>query len=173
MPVPVIASGGVGTLDHLVEGVREGHATAVLAASIFHFGTFPIAEAKAHLAAAGVPVRPSGRMPLDARSATALGAALWATIEARRGASPDSSYTAKLLAAGPAGVARKLGEEALEAIIEAVRGDTAALTRESADVLYHLLVLWAAAGLSPDAVAAELTQREGASGIEEKRGRKN
>ena len=99
-------------------------------------------------------------------------ARLWATIEARRGASPDSSYTAKLLAAGPQGVARKLGEESLEAIIEAVKGDTAALTRESADVLYHLLVLWEAAGLSPDAVAAELTRREGVSGIDEKRGRK-
>jgi cyclase len=57
VPVPVIASGGVGALDHLVEGVREGHAAAVLAASIFHFGTFRIAEAKRHLAAAGLPVR--------------------------------------------------------------------------------------------------------------------
>jgi phosphoribosyl-ATP pyrophosphohydrolase len=100
-------------------------------------------------------------------------ARLWATIEARRGASPDSSYTAKLLAAGPAGAARKLGEETLEAIIEAVKGDKSALTRESADVLYHLLVLWEAAGLSPDDVAAELTRREGTSGIEEKRGRKS
>jgi imidazole glycerol-phosphate synthase subunit HisF len=53
----VIASGGVGTLDHLVEGIRDGHATAVLAASIFHFGTYRIAEAKAHLRAAGIPVR--------------------------------------------------------------------------------------------------------------------
>ena len=58
VPVPVIASGGVGTLDHLVAGVREGGATGVLAASIFHFGTHTIAEAKAHMAAAGVPVRP-------------------------------------------------------------------------------------------------------------------
>ena len=55
--VPVIASGGVGTLDHLVEGIRDGHATAVLAASIFHFGTWRIGEAKARLAAAGIPVR--------------------------------------------------------------------------------------------------------------------
>ena len=55
--VPVIASGGVGTLDHLVEGIRDGHATAVLAASIFHFGTFTIAEAKAHMAAAGLAMR--------------------------------------------------------------------------------------------------------------------
>ncbi len=57
VPVPVIASGGVGTLDHLVEGVRDGHASAVLAASIFHFGEHSIAEAKAHMAAAGIPVR--------------------------------------------------------------------------------------------------------------------
>jgi cyclase len=56
--IPVIASGGVGTLDHLVEGVRDGHATAVLAASIFHFGEYTIAQAKAHMAAAGIPVRP-------------------------------------------------------------------------------------------------------------------
>ena len=55
--IPVIASGGVGTLDHMVEGVRDGHASAVLAASIFHFGTFSIPETKAHMAAAGVPVR--------------------------------------------------------------------------------------------------------------------
>ena len=55
--IPVIASGGVGTLDHLVEGITEGHASAVLAASIFHFGTFTIGQAKAHMAAAGIPVR--------------------------------------------------------------------------------------------------------------------
>ena len=57
VPVPVIASGGVGTLDHLVEGVTEGHASAVLAASIFHFGTYSIAQAKAHMAKAGIPMR--------------------------------------------------------------------------------------------------------------------
>jgi cyclase len=56
--VPVIASGGVGTLDHLVEGIRDGHATAVLAASIFHFGTFTIGQAKAHMLKAGLPMRP-------------------------------------------------------------------------------------------------------------------
>lgn len=55
--IPVIASGGVGTLDHLVEGITEGHASAVLAASIFHFGEYTIAEAKNHMAAAGIPVR--------------------------------------------------------------------------------------------------------------------
>jgi len=61
VPIPVIASGGVGTLDHLVEGIRDGHASAVLAASIFHFGTYSINEAKEHLAAAGIPVRRTDR----------------------------------------------------------------------------------------------------------------
>jgi len=59
VPVPVIASGGVGTLEHLVEGVRDGHATAVLAASIFHFGEYSIAEAKDYMRKAGIPVRPA------------------------------------------------------------------------------------------------------------------
>ena len=57
VPVPVIASGGVGTLDHLVQGIRDGHAAAVLAASIFHFGTHTIGEAKRHLSANGIPMR--------------------------------------------------------------------------------------------------------------------
>lgn len=65
--VPVIASGGVGTLDHLVEGVRDGHASAVLAASIFHFGTYTLAEAKAHLRAAGIPVREDAEVSADVR----------------------------------------------------------------------------------------------------------
>jgi cyclase len=57
VPVPVIASGGVGNLDHLVAGIRDGHATAVLAASIFHFGEFTVRQAKAHMAKAGLPMR--------------------------------------------------------------------------------------------------------------------
>jgi cyclase len=72
--VPVIASGGVGTLDHLVQGVREGHASAVLAASIFHFGTYSMAEAKAHMAAAGVPVRIEAPAPATAGHGAAKGA---------------------------------------------------------------------------------------------------
>ena len=59
VPIPVIASGGVGTLDHLVEGVTSGHASAVLAASIFHFGTYTISETKTFMASAGVPMRPA------------------------------------------------------------------------------------------------------------------
>jgi cyclase len=64
IPVPLIASGGVGTLDHLVEGIRDGHATAVLAASIFHFGEFSIQQARAHMAAAGIPMRPENLLPI-------------------------------------------------------------------------------------------------------------
>ncbi|HLY44276.1 MAG TPA: phosphoribosyl-ATP diphosphatase [Stellaceae bacterium] len=107
--------------------------------------------------------------------ADALGEALerlWRVIEARRGADPDTSYTAKLFSRGRAKIAQKLGEEAVEAVIEAVRGDASALIGESADVLYHLLVLWADMGISPADVAAELARREGVSGIAEKRGRR-
>ena len=63
VPIPVVASGGVGTLDHMVEGITEGHASAVLAASIFHFGTFTIGQTKAHMAASGVPVRDAPQAP--------------------------------------------------------------------------------------------------------------
>jgi len=103
-----------------------------------------------------------------------LGAALarlWQVIDSRRNADPAVSYTARLLARGRAKVAQKFGEEAVEAVIESVTGDRDALTRESADVLYHLLVLWAAAGLDPDDIAAELTRREGVSGVDEKKKR--
>jgi phosphoribosyl-ATP pyrophosphohydrolase len=98
---------------------------------------------------------------------------LWRVIESRRGADPATSYTAKLFARGTAKIAQKLGEEAVEAVIEGVRGDRVALIGESADVLYHLLVLWAACGVTPADVAAELlARREGVSGIAEKKGRR-
>jgi phosphoribosyl-ATP pyrophosphohydrolase len=98
---------------------------------------------------------------------------LWQVIQSRRGADPESSYTARLFARGRAKIAQKLGEEAVETIIEGVGDNPAALVGESADLLYHLLVLWAAAGVSPAEVAAELTRREGTSGIAEKRARAN
>ena len=94
-----------------------------------------------------------------------------ASSNSRRGADPQTSYTAKLFARGRGKIAQKLGEEAVEAVIEAVRGDRATLVGESADLLYHLLVLWADAGVTPADIAAELTRREGASGLAEKRGR--
>ena len=98
---------------------------------------------------------------------------LWRVIEARRGADPETSYTARLFARGNAKIAQKLGEEAVEAVIEGVRGDRAALVGESADLFYHLLVLWAAVGVSPAEVAGELARREATSGIAEKKGRKS
>jgi len=97
---------------------------------------------------------------------------LWRTIESRRNADPDSSYTAKLLMRGRRKAAQKLGEEAVEAVIEAVRHDNPALIGESADVLYHLFVLWAACGVRAAEVAAELERLEGVSGLDEKRGLK-
>jgi len=98
---------------------------------------------------------------------------LWQVIQSRRNADPQSSYTARLFARGRAKIAQKLGEEAVEAVIEGVGENSAALIAESADLIYHLLVLWAAAGVSPEDVAAELVRREGISGIEEKRSRAN
>ena len=96
---------------------------------------------------------------------------LAATIAARKGAALETSWTAKLLSKGPEKCAEKFGEEAVEAIIEAVKGDRARLTSEAADVLYHLLVMLAARDVTLEDVVAELERREGTSGIEEKAGR--
>jgi phosphoribosyl-ATP pyrophosphohydrolase len=96
---------------------------------------------------------------------------LAATIAARKGADPSGSWTAKLLASGPETCARKFGEEAVEAIVEAVKGDRAALTAEAADVLYHLLVMLAARDVALADVLAELERRQGISGIDEKAAR--
>jgi phosphoribosyl-ATP pyrophosphohydrolase len=97
---------------------------------------------------------------------------LWRAIQSRRDGDPATSYTAKLFARGTAKIAQKLGEEAVEAVIEGVRGDRAALVGESADLVYHLFVLWAASGIAPADIAAELARREGISGIAEKKARK-
>ena len=97
---------------------------------------------------------------------------LFDTIEARKTADPQSSWTAKLLAKGVEKTAEKFGEEAIEAIIEATRGDKPRLTSEAADVLYHLLVMLAASDVSLQDVLAELERREGTSGLDEKAARK-
>ena len=96
---------------------------------------------------------------------------LAATISARKSADPETSWTAKLLAKGPEQCAAKFGEEAVEAIIEAVKGDRDRLISEAADVLYHLLVMLAAREVTLDQVMAELERREGQSGLEEKAAR--
>ena len=97
---------------------------------------------------------------------------LFAAIAARKGADPSQSYTAKLLAGGIEKCAKKFGEEATEAVIAAIQKDKTELAKESADVLYHLLVVWAASGITPEDVYAVLKLREGQSGLEEKASRK-
>jgi len=97
---------------------------------------------------------------------------LFATIASRKGGDPETSYTAKLLSRGVAHCAKKFGEEAVEAALAAVSGDRQAIAAESADVLYHLLVLWAACGIEPGDVYAALKAREGQSGLDEKAARK-
>lgn len=92
-------------------------------------------------------------------------------VASRAGTAPDHSYTAKLLAGGPAKAAKKLGEEAVEAAIAAVQGDKLGLTNEAADVLYHLIVLLRAGGVELSAVMAELERRTAQSGISEKAAR--
>ena len=98
---------------------------------------------------------------------------LFALIASRKGADPNMSYTAKLLAQGRLKCAKKLGEEAVETCLAAVAQDKAALTNESADLIYHLLVLWAACDLTPAEVYAALAAREGQSGLDEKAARKS
>jgi phosphoribosyl-ATP pyrophosphohydrolase len=96
---------------------------------------------------------------------------LAATIEARKSADPDSSWTAKLLAKGPEKCAEKFGEEAIEAVIEAVKGDRDKLIGEAADSLYHLLVMCAARDVTLADIEAELDRRTSQSGIAEKASR--
>ncbi|WGH77946.1 phosphoribosyl-ATP diphosphatase [Jannaschia ovalis] len=97
--------------------------------------------------------------------------ALWQTIQARRDADPDESWTAKLIARGPEKCAEKFGEEAIETVIEAVRGDRARLAEEGADLLYHFCVMLAAADVDLAEVMARLEARTGRSGITEKASR--
>lgn len=97
---------------------------------------------------------------------------LFTVIESRKGADPSESWTAKLLAGGPEAIARKVGEESVETIVAALTGDKEAVSAESADLLYHLLVLWAARGIAPADVWRALESREGTSGMAEKASRK-
>jgi len=97
---------------------------------------------------------------------------LHAVIDSRHGADPESSYTARLFARGPAKIAQKVGEEAVETVIEGVSGEPEALAAESADLLYHLMVLWSARGLDPAQVWDALEGRLGRSGLHEKATRK-
>src|SRR5215470_16687364 len=98
---------------------------------------------------------------------------LYVVIDGRKGADPDTSYTARLFSRGRQQIAKKLGEEAVEALIEGIRGDRPKLVGESADMLYHLLTLWAASDVIPPAVWAKLASLEDISNIAEKAARKS
>jgi len=98
---------------------------------------------------------------------------LYDMIEERKDADPESSYVAKLNQAGTSKIAQKVGEEAVETCIEALQGDPEKLKQESADLLFHLMVLWSNQGIKPDDVLNILKERQGISGITEKENRKS
>jgi phosphoribosyl-ATP pyrophosphohydrolase len=125
------------------------------------------AKARRPSKSSSVPVPPPGDAP-DARVLDRL----WGTVLSRKDSDPALSHSARLLSRGTAKIAQKFGEEAVECLIEAVGGHRTALIGESADVLYHLLVLWVDAGLRPEQIWSELARREGISGIAEKAARK-
>lgn len=97
---------------------------------------------------------------------------LFNTITGRKGADPEQSYVAKLMSKGVAKIAKKVGEEGVETAIAAVEANKDATVRESADLLFHLMILWATMNITPEDVMKELERREGVSGIEEKKSRK-
>ena len=123
------------------------------------------------LAVPATLVTPMAAPAAPAESAVVLDR-LWGVVMSRREADPTTSHSARLLSRGTAKVAQKFGEESVECIIEAVVGNKSALVAESADVLYHLLVLWVSAGVHPSEVWAELERREGVSGVAEKAARR-
>ena len=107
----------------------------------------------------------------DNRNTSRVIEKLFAVIENRKGKDSKTSYTAKLFASGRSGIAKKFGEEAVETAVAALSESPDQVIRESADLLYHLLVLWAEVGIKPDQVWAELESRKGVSGLDEKASR--
>jgi phosphoribosyl-ATP pyrophosphohydrolase len=107
----------------------------------------------------------------DAAATPAVLDRIWSVVLSRRTADPEISHSARLLSRGTAKIAQKFGEEAVECLIEATRGNRDALIAESADVLYHLIVMWVDGGIRPDDVWNELHRREGLSGIAERASR--
>jgi phosphoribosyl-ATP pyrophosphohydrolase len=128
----------------------------------------PAKVARPAIRATSAPIPPPPPNAPDARVLDRL----WGTVLSRKDSDPALSHSARLLSRGTAKIAQKFGEEAVECLIEAVGGHRTALIGESADVLYHLLVLWVDAGLRPEQIWAELARREGVSGIAEKAARK-
>ncbi len=122
----------------------------------------------------GLKKRPMMPMPLPPSGPGADASVLdrlWGVVMSRRTADPATSHSARLLSRGTDKIAQKFGEEAVECLIEAVAGNRDALIAESADVLYHLIVMWVDSGVRADEVWLELARREGISGVAEKAGR--
>ncbi|MFT9361674.1 phosphoribosyl-ATP diphosphatase [Acetobacter okinawensis] len=109
--------------------------------------------------------------PLSTEADSSVLNRLYDVVQSRKNADPSVSHSARLLSRGTYKIAQKFGEEAVECLIEAVAGRTNLLVGESADVLYHLIVMWVNAGITPEEVWAELARREGTSGIAEKASR--
>jgi phosphoribosyl-ATP pyrophosphohydrolase len=136
-----------------------------------------LAARKAVVKAGGKPRKKPARVltPIPAKVPTDASSAvldrLWQVVLDRRNADPSMSHSARLMSRGTPKIAQKFGEEAVECLIEAVAGNRAAFVAESADVLYHLLVLWVDGGVRPEEVWTELERREGVSGIAEKASR--
>jgi phosphoribosyl-ATP pyrophosphohydrolase len=128
-----------------------------------------IAKPVAAPALSGAPLR--SPLPLATGVSPAVLDRLWSVVTSRRNADPMVSHSARLLSRGTAKIAQKFGEEAVECLIEATLGNHHALVAESADVLYHLIVMWVDAGVRPEEVWSELHRREGVSGIAEKAAR--
>ena len=147
--IPVIASGGVGTLDHLYDGIVKGGASAVLAASIFHYGEYKIKDAKEYLNSKNVSVK-GYNMFKDLEK-------LIKTIRERKNSSPETSYTNKLLNDKDLSVS-KVKEEIAE-LIEAVEKDTNKV-HEAADVLYHLFVYLESHNIKIEDIMIELKKRQ-------------
>ncbi|MFT8598130.1 phosphoribosyl-ATP diphosphatase [Acetobacter orientalis] len=121
--------------------------------------------------AAAAPVTQAPQDTLNAPADMTVLDRLFDVVQSRKGTDPSVSHSARLLSRGTYKIAQKFGEEAVECLIEAVAGRKDLLIGESADVLYHLIVLWVDAGVTPQDVWAELKRREGTSGIEEKASR--
>ena len=150
-------------------GSKKGVAKKVGAkkSGVKKVGVWKTALAKAARLLVPLPPAP----PLSVGASPAVLDRLWAVVSDRRDADPTVSHSARLLRRGTAKVAQKFGEEAVECVIEAMGGNRTALIGESADVLYHLVVMWVNAGVRTDEVWAELARREGVSGVAEKASR--
>lgn len=129
------------------------------------------AETKATKAKKTKVAEASERPALTTEADSSVLNRLYDVVQSRKNADPSVSHSARLLSRGTYKIAQKFGEEAVECLIEAVAGRTNLLVGESADVLYHLIVMWVDAGITPDEVWAELARREGTSGIAEKASR--